>query len=78
MGKNFDNRKWLNQKFYDLHIGDLPEIETLSDDDLEALIDELKALQERYIPKRIDQYTTVDTNAYMDELQVIVEKYIKN
>jgi len=72
------HRNWLNNRFDDLYVGYLPEIETLSDDNLEDLIDELKALQKRYIPKRIDQYTSVDTNAYMDEMQDIVEKYIKD
>ena len=72
------HRQWLEQKFYDLHTGDLPEIYTMSDDDLDDMTDELKALQKRYIPERIDQYTSVDTNAYMDEMQDIVEKYLTN
>jgi len=72
------HRQWLDQRFSDLYVGDLPEIDDLSDDDLESLIDELKALQKKYTPERIDQYTSVDTNAYMDEMQDIVEKYIKD
>ena len=75
---NTIHRNWLNNRFDDLYVGDLPEIDALSDDDLEGLIDEPKALQKRYIPERIDQYTSVDTNAYMDEMQDIVEKYIKD
>ena len=58
----FDNRNWLNQQFSDLEIGWHEDIDNLSDDQLEKLIDRVRELFSQYPGG-------VESNDFMVELQ---------
>jgi hypothetical protein len=65
----FNKRRWLEQKFSSLHVGELEDMDKLSEDELEAMIDELNKAQET-------GELNLETIAGVDKLQEIVDSYI--
>jgi len=67
-GKNFDERRWLEQRFADLYVGQLDTIDQLDIDALRALVTELEDAQRQ---GELD----LETDAGLTNLKRIVEKY---
>ncbi|MGI6730439.1 MAG: hypothetical protein ACOX5F_00865 [Anaerovoracaceae bacterium] len=65
-----NRRRWLEQKFFDLQVGDFEEMGDLTDDQLESLIREIEPLLEKYPDG-------VESNEFMGELEVLVNSYIE-
>jgi len=64
-----NHRQWLEQKFYELEVGDLEEMDTLTDDQLEELIDDTQGM--------LDSYTVgVEDPDFIDLLETVVNRYI--
>jgi hypothetical protein len=66
--KNFDERRWLEQRFADLCVGQLDTIDQLDIDALRALVTELEDAQRQ---GELD----LETDAGLTNLKRIVEKY---
>jgi hypothetical protein len=64
-----NHRQHLEQKFCELEVGDLEEMDTLTDDELEALTDEIQDL----LNKHLDG---TESSAFMDELEIVVNRYL--
>ena len=66
--ENFDERRWLEQRFANLYVGQLDTIDELDTDALRALVTELE-------DARRNGKLDLETDAGLKNLQRIVEKY---
>ena len=66
--ENFDERRWLEQRFANLYVGQLDTIDELDTDALRAMVTELEDAQRN---GKLD----LETDAGLKNLQRIVEKY---
>jgi hypothetical protein len=64
----FNRRGWLEQKFSGLNVGEMEDIDELSEDELEAMVEELEASQAAGC-------LNLETEAGLAELQEIVDRY---
>ncbi len=63
------NRNELINRFMDLNVGDMDELQTMPIDNLEAMIDELHKAQQAGL-------LNLETNQGVDELKRIVDGYV--
>ncbi len=66
--ENFDERRWLEQRFANLYVGQLDTIDELDTDALRAMVTELEDAQR-------NGQLNLETDAGLKNLQRIVEKY---
>ena len=66
--ENFDERRWLEQRFANLYVGQLDTIDELDTDALRAMVTELEDAQRN---GKLD----LETDAGLTNLKRIVEKY---
>lgn len=66
--ENFDERRWLEQRFANLYVGQLDTIDELDTDALRALVTELEDAQR-------NEQLDLETDAGLKNLQRLVEKY---
>ena len=67
-GKDFDERRWLEQRFADLYVGQLDTIDQMGTDVLRALVTELENAQRKGA-------LNLELDAGLTNLKRIVEKY---